>query len=185
MNETLAVIARRRSTRRFLPRPVADSELRAVLEAGVQAPSGHNDQSWYLAAVQNAVLIDELSDGAKAEMARSPVEWIAALGRNGKFHIYHGAPTAVLVAARKDAVTPGADAGAAVQNMLIAAESLGLGSCWIGFTPFYFTTPERHLKFGIPEGYAVHFGVALGYRPGDAPADAPARKRDRYYHVMK
>jgi nitroreductase len=45
MNETLAIIAKRRSTRKFLAQPITDAELKAVLEAGLQAPSGHNDQS--------------------------------------------------------------------------------------------------------------------------------------------
>jgi nitroreductase len=118
-------------------------------------------------------------------MAKSTVEWISALGRNGKFHVFHGAPTVVLVATRKDAVSPVPDASAAVQNMLLAAESLGIGSCWIGFAHFFFTSPERYGKFEIPDGYAVNFGVALGYRTAEPPADPPARKRDRYYHVMK
>jgi nitroreductase len=185
MNETLTVIAKRRSTRRFLDRPVPDAELRFIIEAGLQAPSGHNDQSCYLAALQNRALIDELNDGCKSEMAVHPVEWIAALGRNGKFHVFHGAPTVILVAARKDAVSPVPDASAAVENMLLAAESLDLGSCWIGFANFYFTSQERHRKFEIPDGYAVHFAAALGTRTAGPPAEPPARKRDRYFHVIK
>ena len=185
MNEVLKTIAARRSTRRFRPEPISEDELRAILEAGLTAPSGHNDQSWYFAVVQNGELLKEISDGGKIEMAKLPVEWIANLGRNEKFNIFHNAPTAVIVATRKDAVSPVADACAAIENMLIAAESLGIGSCWIGFAQFYFTGPERTRKVGIPDGYAVQFAVALGYRAEGFNSDRPARKYGKYYHVIK
>jgi nitroreductase len=184
MNETLGTIAKRRSTRQFKPEPIADTELHAILEAGLAAPSGHNDQSWYFAVVQNKDLIGKLSDGSKIEMQKTGMDWIVNLGKNEQFNIYHHAPTVVLVAVRKDAVSPVADACAAIQNMLIAAESLHIGSCWIGFAQFYFTTPERTREVGIPDGYAVHYAVALGYRPEGQRSNPPARKYTKYYHVI-
>jgi nitroreductase len=185
MNEVLKTISARRSTRQFRLEQITDAELYAILNAGLQAPSGHNDQSVYLTAIQNPERIKELSDGSKIEMQKIPMDWIANFGRNEKFNIYHNAPTVVLVAARKDAVSPVPDACAAIQNMLIAAESLQLGSCWIGFAHFYFSSPERLENIGIPEGYAVHYGVALGYRPEGFSASPPARKHEKYYHVIK
>jgi nitroreductase len=185
MNDVLKTISARRSTRRFMPEQITDAELQAILDAGLQAPTGHNDQSCYFAVVQNSKRIRELSDGSKMEMRKIPVDWIANLGRNEKFNIYHDAPTVVLVAARKDAVSPVPDACAAIQNMLIAAESLNIGSCWIGFAHFNFSSPERLQSVGIPDGYAVHFGVALGYRPEGFSANRPARKFERYYHLIK
>jgi len=74
MNEVLRTIARRRSSRQFRAEQIKDDELRAILEAGLQAPSGHNDQSWYFTVVQDKRLIDEISDGSKAEMRKAPVE---------------------------------------------------------------------------------------------------------------
>jgi nitroreductase len=185
MNEILKTIAARRSTRLFRPEQITDAELHAILDAGLQAPTGHNDQSCYLAVVQNRERIKELSDGSKMEMQKIPVEWIANLGRNEKFNIFHNAPTVIIVAARKDAVSPVPDACAAVENMLIAAESLNIGSCWIGFAHFYFSTPERLQSVGIPDGYAVHFGASFGYRPEGFSANRPARKYEKYYHVIK
>ena len=82
------------------------------------------------------------------------------------------APTVVIVASRRNAVSPLADACAAIQNMLLAAESLSLGSCWIGFVRYHFQNPAAYARLGIPEGYEVQYGVALGFRP-DGPAPKP------------
>ena len=74
MNDVLQTIGKRRSIRQFRAEQIKDDELRAILEAGLQAPSGHNDQSWYFTVVQDKRLIDEISDGSKAEMRKAPVE---------------------------------------------------------------------------------------------------------------
>ncbi len=185
MNDTLKAIAARRSLRKFKPGQITDAELQAVVDAGLQAPTGHNDQSCFFAVVQNLGLIREISDGAKETMTRVPVPWIADLGKNEKYNIFYEAPTAIVVAARQDAVSPLPDACAAIENMLIAAESLGLGACWIGFVKFHFTAPDRLEKLGIPAGYEVHYGVALGYK-ADGPAPTPpARKHERYFQIIK
>jgi len=118
-------------------------------------------------------------------MTHVPVPWISELGRNEKYNIFYDAPTAIVVAAKKDAVSPLADACAAIENMLIAAESLGLGSCWIGFVKFYFTRSERLKKFGIPDGYEVHYGIALGRKPDDLSLTPPVKKYERYFNIIK
>jgi nitroreductase len=185
MNAVLRAIARRRSTRKFRPDAVGAAELEAVLTAGLQAPTAHNDQSCYFVVVQDAGLIREMSDGSKREMQKVAVDWVAAAGRAEGYHIYYDAPTVVIVATRRDAVAPEADASAAIENMMIAAESLGLGSCWIGFARFFFAAPENNRRFEIPEGYEVRYGLALGYKAAGAASQPPARKRQKYYHVLK
>jgi len=185
MNEVLKIIAKRRSVRKFDDKQISDSELQAIIEAGLQAPSGHNDQSCYLVAIQNQELIKELSKGSKDEMKKSPVPWMADLGNNEKLNIYYKAPTIIIVAAKKDAVSPVADACAAIENMLLAATSLNIGSCWIGFSRFNFTSPEQNEKVGIPEGYEVHYAIALGYIPEGMELNPPAKKREEYFRIIK
>jgi nitroreductase len=184
-NAVLETIAKRRSARHFLPEQIKEAELEAILRAATQAPSAHNDQSGYFAVVQNRELIEEMSVGSKVEMRKAPFDWMVSMGSNEALNIYYKAPTVIIVAARKDAISPLVDACAAIQNMLIAAESLGIGSCWIGFTKFYFTGPDRYKKLGIPEGYEVHYGIALGYKPEGPVANPPARKYEKYYHLIK
>ncbi len=185
MNETLRSIANRRSTRQFSREQISDEDLQSIIDAAQQAPTGHNDQSCYFVVIQNGDLIKELSDGSKAVMQKSPVDWIARIGKNDKLNIYYDAPTVIIVASRKDAVSPLPDVCAAVENIMIAAESLGIGSCWIGFTKFNFNSPEKDKRIGIPDGYEVHYGVALGHKPDGSEAAQPPRKYDKYFHVIK
>ena len=184
MNEVLKTIARRRSTRRFKADQIGPEELEAILAAGLQAPTAHNDQSCYFIVVQDPRLIEEMSEGSKTEMRKAPIDWIAGAGRAEGYNIYYAAPTVIIVATRRDAVIPEADASAAIENMMIAAESLGIGSCWIGFAKFYFARPESARRLEVPDGYEVRYGVALGYRPEGAGSQAPARKREKYYHII-
>lgn len=164
MNPVLENIKSRRSVRKYLPDQIKDEELEKILEAAIYAPTGHNDQPWHFTIIQNEDLINEISEGAKAVMREMDVEWIAQMGAMEQLNIFHRAPTAVIVSGKKDAVTPMVDCSAAVQNMLLAAESMDIGSCWIGFAKFYFSDPEKMKKFNIPENYEVHFGVSLGYK---------------------
>lgn len=149
------------------------------------APTGHNDQSWYFTAIQNKAILKEVSDGVKAAMRQTGIEWMVEIGSNEKINIFYNAPTAIIVSAKKDAVTPNADACAAIQNMLLAAESIGLGACWIGFVKFFFSSPERYKELDIPEGYEVQYGIVVGYKQNDVKVPAPPKKYKQYYNVIK
>jgi nitroreductase len=85
---------------------------------------------------------------------------------------------------RKDAVTGEADISAAIQNMLIAAESLGIGSCWIGLARFYFMDPLNCKRLKIPEGCEPKYAVIFGYKPDGFVGKAPERKWKRYWEKV-
>jgi len=185
MNDVLKAIHNRRSLRQFGPEQIKDAELFAILEAGLAAPSGHGDQPWYFSVVQNRDILKEISDGSKRVMQKTGIDWIVNAGKNENYNIFYNAPTAVIVAARKDAVTPLADVCAAIQNMLIAAESFNIGSCWIGFAKFYFLDGKNNQKMGIPEGCEVYFAVTLGYKPDGFKPTPRQKKYASYYQVIK
>lgn len=179
MNQTMETIKNRRSVRQYRPEQIKDEELEKILEAAIYAPTGHNDQPWHFTIVQNRDIINEINDGAKKVMNEMEMEWISKLGAMEDFNIFHRAPTAMIVSGRKDATTPVVDCAAAVQNMLLAAESMDIGSCWIGFAKFFFLNPKNMEKFNIPEDHEVHFGVALGYKVRENPK-APERNQNVY-----
>ncbi|MCK9150457.1 nitroreductase family protein [Methanobacterium alcaliphilum] len=177
MNQVIKTIKTRRSERKYSDEQIKDEELNEIMEAAIYAPSGHNEQSWHFTIIQNKDLINEISNGAKEVMKKCDVEWIAKMGAVKELNIFHRAPTVIIVSGRKNAVTPEIDCSAAVQNMLLAAESLEIGSCWIGFAKFYFQSAENMEKFKIPDGYEVYFGVSLGYKVRNIK-NALERKRD-------
>jgi nitroreductase len=185
INEVLEVIANRRSVRQFKDEQIKDDELKAILDAGLKAPSGHNDQSWYFTVIQNKETLKEISDGSKAEMRESSITWMAEVGKNEKLNIFYNASTAIIISARKEAVSPIADVCAAIENMMIAAESLNIGSCWIGFAKFFFKDITSYKRLDIPEGYEVHYAIVLGYKPVGYKMIPPARKFSKYYTIIK
>lgn len=143
MNQVIETIKNRRSVREYQETQITDEELEKILESAIHAPTGHNDQPWHFTILQDKDLINQINDGAKEVMSQMDVKWISQMGQTENLHIFHKAPTVIIVSARKDAVTPIPDCSAAVQNMLLSAESMDIGSCWIGFAKFHFLKIEN------------------------------------------
>lgn len=181
MNLVIETIKNRRSIRRYLPLQINDEELSLIVEAGTWAPSGHNNQPWHFSVIQNKELIDMISDKTVALMKKYSVEWVRKMGEKEGYHIYYHAPAIIVISGKKNAdslLKPIADCSAAIENMLIAAESLNIGTCWIGFSGFFFSvaTSEELKAIGVPEGYEALYSIALGYKDPDHKYGAPKRK---------
>ena len=183
MNEVLQTIKNRRSIRSYKPEQIKQEELDLILEAGIYAPSGHNAQPWHFTVIQNPEVINYINDTAKQVMATMDIDWIRHNGMNPKFHIAYNAPTLVIVSGKKDAVTSKTDCDAATQNMMLAAESLNIGSVWVGFALFSFKIEGVAEKISIPEGYEPYYGVALGYKAQDTQPNAPKRNYDVVHYI--
>ncbi len=181
-NNVLDVIKSRRSIRKYLPEPLKQKELDAILEAGLYAPSAHNDQSWHFTVVRDPELLERMSALSKERMAKDSTDWVREMGSNPKFHLFYRAPAVVVVSMRKDAISPLVDCSAAIENMLIAAESLDIGSCWIGLARYYFSIKEELPRLGIPEGYEPCYAVALGYK-GQRPSRALPRRKGTVNYI--
>ena len=98
---------------------------------------------------------------------------------------FYGAPTIILVCSRADNSNCIKDGSLVIANIMLAAHSIGLGSCWINRCKEMLESEEgRQLaaRLGIPEGYEGVGCVALGYKAHEAPAPAP-RKED-YYRII-
>jgi nitroreductase len=186
----LDIIKRRRSIRKYMPEQIKDADLAAILEAAAYAPSGHNSQPWHFTVIQNKELIDTISDKAKKVMITSPLEKAQRLGSSENYHLLHNAPTVIIVSGDTAAksplelphhtfgsYTPLADCAAAIENMLLTAESIGLGSCWIGLVNYFFTLGEDVAKLEIPAGYQPLFAVCLGYKDSNLPGAVAAKRK--------
>ncbi|HBD95232.1 MAG: hypothetical protein A2015_09530 [Spirochaetes bacterium GWF1_31_7] len=168
MNETINMILERRSTRKFKPDMLGRNELDAIINAGIYAPSAMNQQSWDFTVIRSQEKIDLLNENSKKALAEMNYS-------NSHDHIFYHAPVVIIVSFHKEAMFPMADCSATIQNMLIAAHSLGIGSCWIGGAITYFTTGDRNREFDIPETHKPYFTIALGYEDY-TDANRPARK---------
>lgn len=180
VNEVLATIKKRRSVRSFQADQIAGAELQSVLEAGLYAPSAGNQQLWHFTVIQDKQVLEQLNTKAKAGAAQIDNEHIQLMANNEKFNIFYGAPTVVLVSGKEDGLMIESDCAAATQNILLAAEAIGLGSCWVDLALFAFggeQDEEYKQQLGIPAGYKPFSSVALGYKKSEV-VNAPARKEN-------
>lgn len=173
MNEVMKNLLNRRSIRAYKPEQIKDEELMAVLEAGMYAPTGGNQQTPVFIAVQNPEDVKALG-----EMNTK----IAGAAKD----MFYGAPTVILVLADKTKGTPVEDGSLALGNMFNAAASLGLGSCWINRVKEMFESDEGKAflkKWNVP-GDLIGVGACiLGYPACDWPAAAP--RKEGYYYIIK
>lgn len=189
MNQIIDTIKSRRSIRRYLPQQIKEEELNIILEAGIYAPSGHNDQPWHFTVIQNKEIINNLSDKTKQLMEKAKTDWIVKMGQNEKYNVFHNAPTVIIISGEKNenselSYCPMADCSATAQNMLLAAQSLGVASCWVGLTSFIFQVPEEVKKLNIPERYEPLFAITLGYSAMTKEVKALER-RDNVINFIK
>ena len=176
-NETLRTIKQRRSIRSYRPEQIKEEELQAVLEAGLYAPNA-GDQAWHFTAIQDRGLLDRLNAAAKEIARQLDIEDLRRLGNDERHDCLHGAPTLIIVSGDERTPEPEADCAAATQNMLLAAESIGLGSCWIFLVLLAFSSSqgaELRKELKIPEGYKPYCSAVLGYKKSATPR-IPDRK---------
>ena len=174
-NEVLKTIESRRSVRAYSADPLTDEEVDAIVNAGLYAPSAANQQSWHLTVIRTKEVIDRLNEDIKQTLRNSPEKHNQTYGTTADFHVFYNAPLVVLVSGQEGNIAPMADCSAAIQNMLLAAESLGIGSCWIAFTLMHFTDTTKNTAFGVPHTHKPMFAVAFG-RPAKEKGTAPRRR---------
>ena len=171
-NEVLRIIKERRSVRAYDARQVPEEELQAILEAATYAPSGMHYETWHFTAVQDAAKLEELNDRIKGAFARSDDSRLQERGRSATYCCYYHAPTLVIVSNEPTQWWAGMDCACAIENMFLAACSLGIGSCWINQLGTTCDDPQVReflTGLGIPENHKVYGCVALGYRDESAP----------------
>ncbi|GKU23775.1 nitroreductase family protein [Clostridium folliculivorans] len=184
MSEAIKVLLNRRSTRVFKDEQIKDEELETILEAGKFAPSAINQQSWHFTVIQNKEVIDLLAETFKEVLLNSNQEAMVKRAQSANFKPYYNAPTLIIVSGDKSAVAPKADCGAATENLLLAAEAIGIGSCWLGSSDYIFNSPkaaELKEKLGIPETHEPLYSAIFGYKANDNAKAAPRKENTVNY----
>lgn len=185
MNEVLKCIKERRTTRKFKPEQIKEEELQAIIDAGLYAPSGENQQPWHFTVIQNKSLIDEMNFEIKEAFKQSDNEAMKKVGFNEKFIPTYGAPTVILVSGLNDNLFTEVDCAAATQNMLLGAHSLGIASCWCAAVSMVFQGEKKEefrTRLNIPENYTPFYAVLLGYSD-NTPSKGPKRKENTVQYV--
>ena len=172
--EALEAILTRRSTRNYKPDPVEPEKLEKILSAARQAPSGGNSQTNHFLVIRNREVIDTLIRMTEEAFARMDFDentypslrHAITASKKGGYVFCYNAPVLIAVANRIDYGNNMADCACAVENMMVAANALDLGSCYINQLRWLNEEPALtgYLRsLGMKENERVYAAVILGY----------------------
>ena len=168
-NEVLRNIKTRRSCRAYTAQQVEPEKLKAILEAGTWAASGMGRQAPKIVVLTDAAEIAEL-ERMNAEVLGNP-----------EAHPFYGAPTVCVVLTDPEVNTCVEDGALVMGNLMLAAHSLGVASCWIHRARQEFDSPAGKAllkKWGVDERYIGVGHCILGYAAQELPAPKP--RKDNY-----
>lgn len=172
LNNLLELMKTRRSVRKYKADIPPQEILDQIIEAGLWAPSGKGAQNTIIVQVTDKALRDEISR-RNCEIG----------GYEAGFDPFYGAPAMLIVLARKDWPNRVYDGSVVMENLMLAAHALGLGSCWIHRAKEEFETPwgaELLKSLGVGEEYEGIGHCALGWPDGEPPQPKP-RKEGRVF----
>ena len=173
MNEVIKNMTTRRSVKAYKSDPVPKELIEQIVQAGLCAPSGLNRQSAIILAVtdkETRDLLSKLNAGKDPFFRKDP---------------FYNAPCVLVVLGDKSSNMNVYDGSLVMENMLLAAHSLGLGACWIHRAKETFEQPEGKAileKLGIVGDYEGIGNCIVGYIDGEYPAEKP-RKENRVYYI--
>lgn len=175
-------ISSRRAVRAYRPDPVDDSTIRELIDAAILAPSAMNEQPWSFVVVRNQPLLDRISQNAKEYMTHSlpagalPPHLRATL-TDPAYQIFYHAPVLIVICSRSEGPWAAIDCTLAAENLMLAARSRGLGTCWIGFAQHWLGTDAGKQALQLPAaslpvapiivGHPVAFPPPVARKPAD------------------
>ena len=182
--DALNIIATRHSTRKFKPDMVAESLLDQVIEAGRRAPSGKSKNQNHFLVIRDQAILAKLVELVQSEFAKMEINpeneanigGAIKLSKKGNYVFKYNAPVLIVVANQENYGNNMADVSCALENMLLAANALDLGACWINQLRWLNDNPvlQAYLQeLGLKEGERVYGSVSLGYP--DTPDGMPNR----------
>ena len=196
-NPVEKVILERRSIRSFKKDPLPDTMIKRILEAGRFAPSAGNAQPWKFMVINSKEIIDEMEEDAvkmaklfmklldySTSKLKKPLAKLVIRIKENDLHpipfgvvkqiaddyvkVFHGTPTLILLFSDTRGVgTPPIDIGIVGQNMVLAAHSLGAGTCWIGLFNLLMYKKKWRKFFGVEKPFELLSTLAVGYPKGD------------------
>lgn len=178
--EAMEAILTRRSTRNYRPDPVEREKLERILDAARQAPSGGNNQTNHFFVIQNREVLQKLAGMAETAFARMDADentypslrHAIEASKKGGYVFCYNAPVLIAVANRRDYGNNMADCACAIENMMVAANALDLGSCWINQLR-WLNEDEALVEYlrslGMKENERIYGAVIIGYPANGLP----------------
>ncbi|MGL4858331.1 MAG: nitroreductase family protein [Enterobacteriaceae bacterium] len=164
-NEVIQTILGRYSIRQFTDQPITREVQEVLLACGLSAPSGVNLKPCHISVAQRSELFTEINQEMVTQGKKLPE--YADFFVDPQFNIMRSAALFLLFSANPTSAWYQYDAALMAGNINLAAESLGIGACLLGFARFLFIGEKSdyfHQRLQVPQGYLPLFGMILGYK---------------------
>ncbi|VVB97239.1 Coenzyme F420:L-glutamate ligase [uncultured archaeon] len=178
MSDIIEVIKNRRSVREYKTEQIPDEEIEFLIDCARYAPSGFNMQPWSFLVIKNKEVLKKISESGKKSMipmlepmknaSQKARDFLVFLKTKGT-DMFYNAPVLVIILGNKNAPTVDFDCPMAAQNMMLAAHSRGIGSCWVGGVLPALMDEKLLKEIGAPEGYKAVAPLIFGYPKGKTP----------------
>jgi nitroreductase len=185
LKDIIEMIKTRRSVRDYKEDPVSDEDIKFLIDCARYAPSGSNMQPWSFLVIQNKEVIQKLSESGKKAMIplaeqivdnpKKAAGFISFLKSNDT-KLFYNAPLLVIIFGNKKSLTADWDCAMAAQNMMLAAHSRGIGSCWIGFAMPALMNEKILQELGAPPSFKAVAPLIFGYPKGKTATTIPERR---------
>jgi len=156
MNETIRVILQRSSVRKYSSEPLNDQQIDALKKVALASPSAKNRQPWHFSFITQGEVIEQMEQIMANDTNQDPY---------GNMKLFYKAPLVVVISTNSMEHMQLVDCGIAVENLAIAAKSMGLDSVIVG-RPRHLS-PEAMMKFTSlyqqPQGYEFAIAISIGY----------------------
>ena len=174
-NPVIENIMARRSVRAYKDQAVPRELLEQVVECGINAPNAMNAQQWEVRVVESKEWIEKATEAYKLAAKGTPAE--KSMNDPSFKNMFRNAPVVIFIGCKSGKYTP-VDCGLMAENMMLAAQSLGLGTVCMGGPIGFFLQPagEPFLKtLSFSEGYEPLICIGIGYAD-EEPAAKPRNK---------
>ncbi|MDD2411050.1 MAG: nitroreductase family protein [Candidatus Methanomethylophilaceae archaeon] len=175
MNPVLENINTRVSVREYTQEKVPEETVRELLKAGFRGPNAMNRQALAFAVVENKEKAKEYSDRAKElridgeKMKCDPNQHVIDMLSREDYNIFFNSPVQIFIFASPEAVEPVEDGSIAAENIMLAAHSMGLGTCYVGFAQGLGRDTGFRKDLGVPDDYTYLAAITLGRPSGTTP----------------
>jgi nitroreductase len=178
LETVMDIIKKRRSIRKYQDRPLPKDVINALLEAAAHAPSARNMQPLEYRVITGETLMAKLTDGLVSVMQSIGMPLKTSPG--GEPDFFRGAPVLILVIVPRENIFGSVEAGLAVQNIMLYAASVGLGTCFIGIVREIMRDKNLLKMLNIGDDMNIAASVVCGY-PNEAPEPKDKRLKAEFF----
>lgn len=184
--DVLECINEKRSIRAYTDDVIPEGVLRNLLEFGTKASTGSGMEPWGFVLIEDKEEINDLSEMTKQYLLENFEDYpylhqYESWLKNSKYSVFNHAGSMIIIYGNTDSHWYVYDCSLAAGNIMLAAHSMGIGTCWIGFAEHTVNTKEFKKKYAVPENYELVCPMTLGYRKGKT--NPPERKKPLIFNT--